>query len=73
MPERCRGSHFGALPADSCFCSRRADYAAHYTAAEFAAAFIETLAQDRLAWRQVREVALREITERDWIQEEIAP
>ena len=47
---------------------RAGGYTVLYAAPDFSTAFIETIVRDRFAHRRMREVALREITERVWVR-----
>ena len=68
MSQRHVGSPLGATPADSRFATRTGGYTVLYAAPDFTTAFIETIVRDRFAHRRIREVALREITERMWVR-----
>lgn len=68
MPSQYLGSPLGMAPADSRFVSRSAGYTILYAAPEFATAFVETVVRDRLVGRKGRELALKEVTERIWVQ-----
>ena len=67
MSQRHVGSPLGTTPADSRFATRTGGYTVLYAAPDFTTAFIETIVRDRFAHRRIREVALREITERVWV------
>ena len=68
MPRRFQWSPLETSAADSRFASREAGYTVLYAATDFATAFVETVVRDRLAGRKRREVALREVTARVWVQ-----
>ncbi len=68
MSKRHAGSPLGTTPADSRFATRTGGYTVLYAAPDFTTAFVETIVRDRFAHRRIREVALREITERVWVR-----
>ncbi|MDE0191892.1 MAG: RES family NAD+ phosphorylase [Gammaproteobacteria bacterium] len=68
MPQRHVGSPLGTTAADSRFATRTGGYKVLYAAPGFSTAFIETIVRDRFVDRRMREIALREITERVWVR-----
>ena len=66
MPADLLASPLGTVPADSRFCSRNAGYTVLYASPDFATAFLETVVRDKFTRSRLREVAVKEITERGW-------
>ena len=66
MPADFLASPLGTVPADSRFCSRNAGYTVLYASPDFATAFLETVVRDKFTRSRLREVAVKEITERGW-------
>jgi hypothetical protein len=68
IPRRHLGTPLGVAPADSRFCASTDSHMVLYATSEFATAFIEVVVRDRFTHKRDREVLLREVTERAWVQ-----
>lgn len=73
IPRRLLDTPLGAAPADSRFCSKAHGHAVLYTTPDFATAFIEVIVRDRFTRKRQREILLKEVTERAWIQAATKP
>ena len=56
----------GTVPGDSRFCSKSDAFTVLYASPDFTTAFIETVVRDRFIRDRLREVSLKEVTERAW-------
>jgi len=68
IPRRYLKTPLGVVPGDSRFGSRADGYGVLYATPDFATAFIEVIVRDRFTRKRKREVLLKEVTERAWVQ-----
>lgn len=64
FPTRYAKVPLGTAPADSRFCDRGAGFTVLYATPDFATAFIEVVVRDRFTRTKVREINLKEVTQR---------
>ena len=64
LPTRHAKTPLGTAPADSRFCDRSSGFTVLYATPDFATAFIEVVVRDRFVRAKLREINVKEVTQR---------